>query len=42
VRTADGEALAFAVIANNYGSPSDLIDRTTDAIVVALAQFSRR
>ena len=41
VRTADGEPLVFSIIANNYGGPSAGVDRVTDAIVVALAQFRR-
>jgi D-alanyl-D-alanine carboxypeptidase/D-alanyl-D-alanine-endopeptidase (penicillin-binding protein 4) len=41
VRTADAEPLAFVVIANNYGVSSDAIDKTADAIVVALAEFKR-
>ena len=41
VRTADGEPLAFSIIANNYGAPADTIDRVTDAIIVSLAEFSR-
>jgi D-alanyl-D-alanine carboxypeptidase/D-alanyl-D-alanine-endopeptidase (penicillin-binding protein 4) len=42
VRTADGEPLEFVVIANNYGAPPMVIDDATDAILVALARFSRR
>jgi len=42
VRTADGELLEFAVIANNYGAPASVIDNATDAILVALAKFSRQ
>jgi D-alanyl-D-alanine carboxypeptidase/D-alanyl-D-alanine-endopeptidase (penicillin-binding protein 4) len=41
VRTADGEPLAFAIVANNFGVPAALIDRTTDAIVASLAEFRR-
>jgi serine-type D-Ala-D-Ala carboxypeptidase/endopeptidase (penicillin-binding protein 4) len=41
VRTADGEPLAFSIIANNYGAPPDTIDRVTDAIIVSLAEFRR-
>jgi D-alanyl-D-alanine carboxypeptidase/D-alanyl-D-alanine-endopeptidase (penicillin-binding protein 4) len=41
VRTADGEPLAFAVLANNYGSPPDVVDRITDEIIVSLAEFRR-
>jgi hypothetical protein len=29
-------------MANNYGAPPKVIDDATDAILVALAQFSRR
>jgi serine-type D-Ala-D-Ala carboxypeptidase/endopeptidase (penicillin-binding protein 4) len=42
VRTADGEPLAFVVMANNYGAPPKVIDDATDAILVALAKFSRK
>ena len=41
VHTADGEPLAFSIIANNYGAPPDTIDRVTDAIIVSLAEFRR-
>jgi D-alanyl-D-alanine carboxypeptidase/D-alanyl-D-alanine-endopeptidase (penicillin-binding protein 4) len=41
LRTADGEALEFVVMANNYGAPPKVIDDATDAILVALARFSR-
>jgi D-alanyl-D-alanine carboxypeptidase/D-alanyl-D-alanine-endopeptidase (penicillin-binding protein 4) len=41
VRTADGEPLAFSVIANNYGVPPEAVDRVTDAIIVSLAEFRR-
>jgi D-alanyl-D-alanine carboxypeptidase/D-alanyl-D-alanine-endopeptidase (penicillin-binding protein 4) len=41
VRTADGEPLAFAIIANNYGVDARVIDNISDAIIVALATFSR-
>ena len=42
VGTADGEMLTFAVIANNYGIAPPAVDSATDAIVVALAGFTRR
>ena len=42
VRTAEGEPLAFSIIANNYGAPPGRVDRVTDAIIVALAEFRRR
>jgi serine-type D-Ala-D-Ala carboxypeptidase/endopeptidase (penicillin-binding protein 4) len=41
VRTADGEPLEVVVIANNYGAPPSVIDNATDAILIALAKFSR-
>jgi PBP4 family serine-type D-alanyl-D-alanine carboxypeptidase len=42
VRTADGEPLVFVVMANNYGAPPTAIDSATDAIIVSLANFSRK
>ena len=42
VRTADGEPLVFSIIANNFGSTGDVVEETTDALVVRLAEFSRR
>ena len=42
MRTADGEPLEVVIIANNYGAPPRVIDDATDAILVALAKFSRR
>lgn len=41
VTTRDGEPLAYALIANQYGIPTANIDRVMDAIVVALAEFTR-
>lgn len=41
VTTAEGESLAFSVLANNYNTPSTVIDRAMDAIVVSLAEFRR-
>ncbi|MBS1817200.1 MAG: D-alanyl-D-alanine carboxypeptidase/D-alanyl-D-alanine-endopeptidase [Acidobacteria bacterium] len=41
VRTADGEVLAFDIMANNYGVPAAEVDRVTDAVVIALAEFRR-
>jgi D-alanyl-D-alanine carboxypeptidase len=41
VRSAEGEPLAFSIIANNYGASTDTIDRVTDAIIVSLAEFRR-
>ena len=42
VRTADGERLVFAMIANNFGTPPDVVESTMDAMVVRLAEFTRR
>ena len=41
VRTGDGETLAFALIANNFGVAPSLIEETMDAIAVRLAEFRR-
>jgi D-alanyl-D-alanine carboxypeptidase/D-alanyl-D-alanine-endopeptidase (penicillin-binding protein 4) len=41
VSTADGEPLVFAILTNNYGQAAEAVDRTLDAIVVRLAEFSR-
>jgi D-alanyl-D-alanine carboxypeptidase/D-alanyl-D-alanine-endopeptidase (penicillin-binding protein 4) len=41
VKTRDGEPLVFAILANNFGVPSDIVDRVADAVVVALAEFNR-
>jgi D-alanyl-D-alanine carboxypeptidase/D-alanyl-D-alanine-endopeptidase (penicillin-binding protein 4) len=41
VRTADGEPLVFAIVANNFGTAGDLVEDTTDALVVRLAEFRR-
>jgi D-alanyl-D-alanine carboxypeptidase/D-alanyl-D-alanine-endopeptidase (penicillin-binding protein 4) len=40
VTSADGEPLAFSIIANNFESAVD-VNRATDAIVVRLAAFAR-
>lgn len=42
VRTADGERLAFVIMANNFATPPDVVERTMDAMVVRLAEFTRR
>jgi D-alanyl-D-alanine carboxypeptidase/D-alanyl-D-alanine-endopeptidase (penicillin-binding protein 4) len=42
VTTADGESLAFSIIANNYAIETAVIDSTTDSIINALAAFSRK
>jgi hypothetical protein len=39
--TADGERIVFSIIANNFDTPAETINRTADAIVVRLATFSR-
>jgi D-alanyl-D-alanine carboxypeptidase/D-alanyl-D-alanine-endopeptidase (penicillin-binding protein 4) len=41
VTDADGERLAFAVIANNYDASSDTISRTVDGIAIQLASLRR-
>jgi D-alanyl-D-alanine carboxypeptidase/D-alanyl-D-alanine-endopeptidase (penicillin-binding protein 4) len=41
VTSADGEVLVFAIIANNFDAPADVVVRSSDAIVVRLAQFRR-
>jgi D-alanyl-D-alanine carboxypeptidase/D-alanyl-D-alanine-endopeptidase (penicillin-binding protein 4) len=42
VRTADGEPLVFSIMANNFGTTAEVIERAADAIVVKLAEFSRK
>jgi D-alanyl-D-alanine carboxypeptidase/D-alanyl-D-alanine-endopeptidase (penicillin-binding protein 4) len=42
LRTLDGEPFEFVIMANNYGASPRVIDDATDAILVALARFSRR
>ena len=41
VTTADGESLAFSIIANNYAVETGVVDGISDAIITALATFSR-
>src|SRR3954469_24237907 len=41
VASADGESLVFSILANNFDTPTDTINKTTDSIVVRLAQFTR-
>lgn len=41
-QTADGEPLAFAILANNYGVPASEIDAAIDAMLLRLVAFSRR
>lgn len=42
VTTVDGEPVAFSIMANNYNAATSTVDAVTDAVVVALAEFSRR
>ena len=42
VETADGEPLAFAILANNFSAPAADVTRVIDAAVATLAAFSRR
>jgi D-alanyl-D-alanine carboxypeptidase/D-alanyl-D-alanine-endopeptidase (penicillin-binding protein 4) len=42
VRTADGEPLVFSIMANNFATPANVIERAADEIVVKLAEFSRK
>ncbi len=42
VKTAEGEMLAFSILANNYNASSALIDHATDTIVSTLARFQRQ
>ncbi len=41
LHSADGEPLVFSIIANNYGVAPAEVDRVTDAVIVALAEFRR-
>ena len=41
VTDADGEPLVFSIIANNFEIPANVIEQTSDAIVVRLTQFKR-
>jgi len=41
VHSAEGEPLAFAIIANNYGGAPAPVDHVTDAVVGTLAEFRR-
>jgi D-alanyl-D-alanine carboxypeptidase/D-alanyl-D-alanine-endopeptidase (penicillin-binding protein 4) len=41
VRTADGDKLAFAILANNFEMPATAVITAADAIVVRLASFQR-
>jgi D-alanyl-D-alanine carboxypeptidase/D-alanyl-D-alanine-endopeptidase (penicillin-binding protein 4) len=39
--TANGEPLVFAILANNFETAADVVNKATDDIVVRLAQFRR-
>lgn len=41
VTTADGEPLAFSILANNFDAAPDVITKTADAIMVTLAETCR-
>ena len=41
VDTADGEPVAFAILANNFSAPAAEVTRVIDEAVAALAGFSR-
>jgi D-alanyl-D-alanine carboxypeptidase/D-alanyl-D-alanine-endopeptidase (penicillin-binding protein 4) len=41
VKTADGEPLVFSILANNFETPPEVVDRATDAIIVRLSRFRR-
>jgi len=41
VTSAGGEHLAFAIVANNFETPPDVVNAATDAIVVKLASWRR-
>jgi D-alanyl-D-alanine carboxypeptidase/D-alanyl-D-alanine-endopeptidase (penicillin-binding protein 4) len=41
VTTADGEPLVFAILANNFETSADIVNKATDDILVRLAQFRR-
>jgi D-alanyl-D-alanine carboxypeptidase/D-alanyl-D-alanine-endopeptidase (penicillin-binding protein 4) len=41
VTTSDGEPLVFAILANNFETSADIVNKATDDILVRLAQFRR-
>ena len=41
VQTADGEAVVFSIMANNFDATPEVITQAADAIIVRLAGFSR-
>jgi D-alanyl-D-alanine carboxypeptidase/D-alanyl-D-alanine-endopeptidase (penicillin-binding protein 4) len=42
VKTADGEPLAFAIMANNFEGPASGLTATIDRLIAQLASFSRK
>ena len=42
VQSAEGEPLVFSIVANNFEVAPEVIVTTSDAVVVRLAEFSRR
>jgi D-alanyl-D-alanine carboxypeptidase/D-alanyl-D-alanine-endopeptidase (penicillin-binding protein 4) len=42
VRTADGEMLAFSIVANNFLAPRETVESMQDRALARLANFSRR
>ena len=42
VRTADGEMLAFSILANNFLAPKEVVESAQDRAMVRLAGFSRK
>jgi len=41
LRTREGEAVVFSIVANNYGIPSADVDRATDAILLKVSELTR-
>ena len=39
--TASGEPLVFAILANNFETPADVVNRATDAIVLRLISYKK-
>jgi PBP4 family serine-type D-alanyl-D-alanine carboxypeptidase len=42
VTTTDREPLVFSIVANNFDSGADVVNKATDAIVIRLADFKRQ
>jgi D-alanyl-D-alanine carboxypeptidase/D-alanyl-D-alanine-endopeptidase (penicillin-binding protein 4) len=42
VTTPDGDRLAYAILANNFDVPGDMVNRVIDSIAARLAEFTRR